>query len=121
MTNGSYFIFFFLSNFYIADAVFSNGTIELIHCMLLFTFLSFFHNFIIIIINYFYNAEIVIFVCISKNILSDRMHLLQGCSTRDNFNQLTGDDSLSGTVECERQFLNHFTGVLGRVVHGSHT
>jgi hypothetical protein len=33
----------------------------------------------------------------------------QSSGTGDDFNQLSSDDSLTGTVECHRQFINHLT------------
>lgn len=35
--------------------------------------------------------------------------LFKGGSTGDDFNQLTGDDSLSGTIESQRQLVNHLS------------
>lgn len=49
------------------------------------------------------------------------MSLFQSGGTRNNFNQLSGDDSLTCSVECQRQLVNHLASVLGSVVHGSHS
>ena len=45
---------------------------------------------------------------------------LQSGGSGDNFNELSSDDSLSGPVELEGELLNHLSGVLAGVVHGSH-
>lgn len=45
---------------------------------------------------------------------------LQCRSTGNDFNKFSRNDSLSSTIERECQFINHFTGVLTCVVHGSH-
>ena len=44
--------------------------------------------------------------------------VLGSSSTSDNLDQLAGDDSLSGTVEQNRELADHVTGVLRGVVHG---
>lgn len=49
------------------------------------------------------------------------MVCLEGRSTGDDFDQLPGDDGLTGTVECQRQLADHLLGVLAGVVHGRHT
>lgn len=46
--------------------------------------------------------------------------LVEGSGTGDDLNKFSGDDGLAGPVERQRQFVNHLSGVLGRVVHGSH-
>ena len=38
----------------------------------------------------------------------------------NDLDQLASDDGLSSPVEGDSQFVDHFSGVLGRVVHGSH-
>jgi len=45
--------------------------------------------------------------CFPKN--ADLVFGFQSSGTGDDFNQLSSDDSLTGTVECHRQFINHFT------------
>ena len=45
---------------------------------------------------------------------------LQSGGTGDNFNELSSDDSLPSPVELEGELLNHLSGVLAGVVHGSH-
>jgi hypothetical protein len=50
-----------------------------------------------------------------------RWNLVQSSGTRDDFDQLSGDDGLTGSVECQRELVNHLAGVLRRVVHGSHS
>lgn len=40
------------------------------------------------------------------------------CSTSDNFNQLSSNDSLSSSVEKDLEPVDHVTGVLGGIVHG---
>lgn len=47
---------------------------------------------------------------------STRLHVLRGGSTSDNFDQLSGNDSLSGTVVQNLVLANHLTGVLGGVL-----
>lgn len=47
--------------------------------------------------------------------------LFQGSGTRDNFNKFPGDHGLTGPVECESEFVNHLSSVLGGVVHSRHT
>lgn len=49
------------------------------------------------------------------------LFLLKSSSSGDDFNELPGDNSLSGSVECEGELVNHLTGVLAGIVHGSHS
>lgn len=46
---------------------------------------------------------------------------LKSRSSGNDFNQFTGDDGLSGTIECQAELVYHFAGVLAGVFHGSHT
>lgn len=46
--------------------------------------------------------------------------LVQSGSSGDNFNELASDDGLSGSVEGQRQLVNHLAGVLAGIVHGAH-
>ena len=48
-------------------------------------------------------------VYILLNELAVCLHSLQSSCTRDNFNELSGNDSLSSSVEFESQFFNHLT------------
>jgi hypothetical protein len=48
---------------------------------------------------------------------SHSLHVRRGSSTSDNLNQLSGNDSLSGTVEKNLVLVDHLTGVLGSVIH----
>ena len=41
--------------------------------------------------------------------LKATLSYLQSRSTRDDFYQLFGDDSLAGAIECQSQFVNHFS------------
>lgn len=50
-----------------------------------------------------------------------RPNLLQCSSTRDNFDKFACDDSLSSTIECQCEFVNHLAGILRCIVHGRHT
>ena len=59
-------------------------------------------------------------VYILLNELAVCLHSLQSSCTRDNFNELSSDDSLPSPVELEGELLNHLSGVLAGVVHGSH-
>lgn len=55
--------------------------------------------------------------------LGDRLAVglrLQRGRTGDDFNQLLGDDRLPGSVEGQRQLVNHLSRILGRAVHGGH-
>ena len=45
---------------------------------------------------------------------------LQGCSSRDDLNQLGGDASLSGAVVLQSELADHLTRVLGGVLHRGH-
>lgn len=46
---------------------------------------------------------------------------LQRRSARYDFNELPGDDGLPGPVEQQCKLANHLGGILGGVVHGSHS
>jgi hypothetical protein len=48
---------------------------------------------------------------------SHSLHVRRGSSTSDNLNQLSGNDSLSGTVEENLVLVDHLTSVLGSVIH----
>lgn len=56
-----------------------------------------------------------------SNWIASEMHLIQSSSTRNNFNQFSGDDCLSGAVKCQCKFFNHFSCILCCIVHGRHT
>ena len=47
---------------------------------------------------------------------SHSLHVRRGSSTSDNLNQLSGNDSLSGTVEENLVLVDHLTSVLGSVL-----
>ncbi len=57
----------------------------------------------------------------SGHLIKTRTSTLQSSGTRDNFNKLSSNDGLSGSVKGDGEFVNHFTGVLAGVVHGSHS
>ena len=46
---------------------------------------------------------------------------LQRFRAGNNFNQLVGDDCLTGSVVFDCQFVDHFASIAGRVIHGGHT
>ena len=45
---------------------------------------------------------------------------LQSSGTRNDLNELSSNDSLSGSVEGDGEFVNHLSGVLGGIVHSRH-
>jgi len=45
---------------------------------------------------------------------------LQSSGTRNDLNELSSNDSLSGSIEGDGEFVNHLSGVLGGVVHSRH-
>lgn len=47
-----------------------------------------------------------------------RLHVCGSGGTSNDLDQLAGNDSLSGTVEQDLEFVDHVTSVLGGVVHG---
>lgn len=53
---------------------------------------------------------------ISVLYFSSFLHIFRGSSTRDNLDQLAGNDSLSGTVVQDLVLANHLTSVLGGVL-----
>merc|ERR1719466_488891 len=50
-----------------------------------------------------------------------RPRYLKSSSARHDFSELSSNNGLTGSVEGQRQFVNHLPGVLARGVHGSHT
>lgn len=76
---------------------------------------------------FLFNVSILIFsVFFPSNFktfykISHARSLLQSGSARDNFNQLSGDDSLTCSVESQCELVNHLASVLWSVVHGSHS
>ena len=57
----------------------------------------------------------------SGHLIKPGTSTLQSGGTRDNLNKLSSNDGLSSSVEGDGEFVNHFTGVLAGVVHGSHS
>jgi hypothetical protein len=51
------------------------------------------------------------------DLYSHSLHVRRGSSTSDNLDQLSGNDSLSGTVEKNLVLVDHLTSVLGGVIH----
>ena len=45
---------------------------------------------------------------------------IQSRGARNDLDELSGDDRLSGAIERERQLADHLAGVLARAVHGRH-